>query len=420
MEPVVLFDASRLLSRTERSTPTGIDRVCLAYAEWLIAHPRYRMVPVRSRKDQFAVVNNAWFRARIADLRARWNGLGEAGARPIDTQLIEILEKGLRPERSIHAPLPSEAEGPKPKRAARQFFRARRSAPPPAMAYINVGHTGLNEPGLLQALKEAGIPRILLVHDLIPLTHPEYCRPGDDAKHEQRMRHALTLGSHIIANSQYTADELVRFAREQNLPCPPVDVAHLGLESHLRTVEPVSAKRPYFVHIGTIEGRKNLGFLLTVWRELAEKHGDAAPALVLIGRYGWENETVLAMLHRSLPLRGLVHQVEGMSDATLSRLMLGAQAVLAPSSVEGFDLPAVEASALGVPLIASDIPPHRELVGHARLIHPVDGPSWVAAIEEYTRTKPVIPQYSAPSWAQHFSTVEQRILDPLATQRQAG
>ena len=36
MRGEILFDASRLLSRTERGAPTGVDRVCLAYAEWLI------------------------------------------------------------------------------------------------------------------------------------------------------------------------------------------------------------------------------------------------------------------------------------------------------------------------------------------------------------------------------------------------
>ena len=54
----ILFDASRLLSRTDRSAPTGVDRVCLAYAEWLVDHPNYRMVPVRSRHDQLAAVDS--------------------------------------------------------------------------------------------------------------------------------------------------------------------------------------------------------------------------------------------------------------------------------------------------------------------------------------------------------------------------
>ena len=419
MVQTILLDTSRLLSRTERSAPTGIDRVCLAYAEWLIAHPDYRMVPVRSRKGQLALVSDEWFRKRIAELRHRWNGLAKADERPQDRDLIKALCAATPPARSVLTPLPEESVLSK-HRATRQFFRARRAAIPSTVAYLNVGHTGLDEPELLQCLADRGIPRVILVHDLIPVTHPEYCRPGDDKKHARRMRHALTLGSHIIANSRYTADELVAFASAEQLRQPPIEVAHLGLESHLTGVPALDTPRPYFVHVGTIEGRKNLAFLLTIWRTLAEKHGADTPGLVLIGRYGWENEAVLDLLHRSPALQGHVHQAEGMADSTLAKIMLGAQAVLAPSSVEGFDLPAVEASAMGIPLIASDIPPHRELTPQARLINPIDGMGWMQAIEDYTRARPQTGQYNAPTWSNHFSIVEQRILNPLATQRQAG
>ena len=43
MARTVLFDAGRLLQRSGRTTPTGVDRVCLAYAEWLMGHPDVRV-----------------------------------------------------------------------------------------------------------------------------------------------------------------------------------------------------------------------------------------------------------------------------------------------------------------------------------------------------------------------------------------
>ncbi len=172
----------------------------------------------------------------------------------------------------------------------------------------------------------------------------------------------------------------------------------------------VTAARPYFLHVGTIEARKNLAFLLTVWRRLQETMGAETPRLVLVGRYGWENEAVLDHLQRSPNLRGLVHQAENLPDCALSALMRGARAMVAPSSVEGFDLPAVEASAMGVPLIASDIAAHRELVPHARLIDPLDGLGWLSALEDWTRNPPVAPPYSAPDWARHFNVVQDRVL----------
>ena len=148
--------------------------------------------------------------------------------------------------------------------------------------------------------------------------------------------------------------------------------------------------------------------------------GDQAPRLVLIGRYGWENEAVLDHLQRSPNLQGLVHQVENLPDTALADLMSGAQAVLAPSSVEGFDLPAVEACALGVPLIASDIPAHRELVPQATLLDPLDGLGWLKVLEAATRRRPEAPAYNAPTWQAHFRRIEDRLLPPLAATVAAG
>ncbi len=295
-------------------------------------------------------------------------------------------------------------------RVWKQFFRSRRMPElPPGRLYINVGHSSLNTPDILEGLRSRNIERVVFLHDLIPITHPEFCRPGDGDKHRTRVMTTLRHASRIIVNSNYTASELGAFASQEGLTAPPIDAVHLGLESSFCRRPWTAPKRPYFVHVGTIEARKNLAFLLTVWRRLHERMGDQAPRLVLIGRYGWENEAVLDHLERSPNLRGLVHQASNLPDAALAELMANAQAVLAPSSVEGFDLPAVEACALGVPLIASDIPAHRELVPGAELIDPLDGLGWLAALERATLERPPCPPYDPPTWADHFSEVGARL-----------
>ena len=411
MSQDILFDASRLLSRTDRSAPTGVDRVCLAYAEWLVDHPDYRMVPVRSRHDQLAMVDDIWFRDCIVELRRRWSGQATSRAlNEAERRLFAALQAD-KPTASVmsQAPEPGQSKTKKA-RAWKQYFRAKRvSAAPPARLYFNVGHTSLNTPDILASLGAQGIDRVVMLHDLIPITHPEFCRPGDGAKHRRRVITALRHASRIVVNSHYTAHELLTFAEREKLTAPPVDVAHLGLEPIFLKAEPNPSRRPYFVHVGTIEARKNLAFLLTIWRRLQERMGDQAPRLVLIGRYGWENEAVLDHLQRSPNLQGLVHQAENLPDTALADLMQGAQAVLAPSSVEGFDLPAVEACALGVPLIASDIPAHRELVPQATLIDPLDGLGWLTALETATLRRPVVGAYSPPTWPGHFATVEARL-----------
>ena len=420
----ILYDASRLMSRAERSAPTGVDRVCLAYAEWLLASPDITTIPVRGRKNRLVAVEIGWFRRFVADLRAKWNGAASTAADLAHEQrLLAALTAERRPAASVLCPAPApEKEKPADKtRVFKQFFRSRHVAPlPQADLYLTVGHTTLHQPTALEDLKAAGIERVVLLHDLIPVTHPEFCRPGDGDKHHARVSNTLRLASRIMVNSAYTGDELRAFAEREGLPLPPVHVAHLGLEPAFVAGDAIAAPRPYFVHVGTIEARKNLALLLTLWRRLEERMGDQTPSLVLVGRYGWENEAVLDHLQRSPNLQGVVHQAANLSDAVLARLMRGARAVLAPSSVEGFDLPAVEACAMGLSLIASDIPPHRELTPNAELIDPLDGLGWLAAIERTTKAAPIPPpSYQAPSWTEHFRIVADAIglqpVSPLAS-----
>ena len=413
----ILFDASRLISRTERDAPTGVDRVCLAYAEWLLERPDLRLVPVRSRHDRLVAVDADWFADVVRDLRRRWTRGAPSGPVSVsddEARLFAVLNAEAPGRVSLRSPViePGRPDSAPRRRlrVMRQYLRSRKTTEiPTGSAYFNVGHTSLNTPDILISLKARGVVSVVLLHDLIPITHPEYCRPGDDAKHRVRVVNALTHASRILVNSEYTGLELRRFAEAEGLTPPPIDAIHLGLEPGFQVAAPAPTARPYFVHVGTIEARKNLAFLLTVWRRLYERMGEATPQLVLVGRWGWENEAVLDHFERSPQLQGRVHQAAGLGDEALARLMAGARAVLAPSSVEGFDLPAVEASAMGIPLIASDIAAHRELVGHARLIDPLDGPAWLSALEAATRKRPEAPAYAAPTWPAHFAEVERRL-----------
>ena len=149
-------------------------------------------------------------------------------------------------------------------------------------------------------------------------------------------------------------------------------------------LHPPQATVPYFVNVSTIEPRKNMLFLFAVWRRLIEILGPATPRLVLVGHRGWENENVIDVLDRSRGLAPFLVEASGLSDAGLASLVRGATAVVAPSSVEGYGLPVAEALSLGVPVIASDIPAHREVgCRWATFINPIDGLTWVRTLKEF-------------------------------------
>ncbi|MBT2187526.1 hypothetical protein [Sphingobium nicotianae] len=208
--------------------------------------------------------------------------------------------------------------------------------------YLNVGHTGLDKPAHARWLERSAVRPVYFVHDLIPLPHPEYCRPGEPQKHLRRMTALLERAVGVIGNSRDTLNELAVFAGLQHsLGMAPTLVAPLGAEMSAANSGPEPTPhlplpgRPHFVMLGTIAGRKNHLLTLTIGAELARRPSAACPQLVIIGKRGWESEQTVDMFERSEAIRCHVIELSRCHDATLSAYMRGARALLFPSFVEG-------------------------------------------------------------------------------------
>ena len=224
-----------------------------------------------------------------------------------------------------------------------------------------------------------------MIHDLIPITHPEYCRAGEAERHAGRVRNMLASAVGIIGNSRATLDSLAAFAGQDGIALPATIAAPLGTDlGGKRADRRAAPERPTFVMLGTIEARKNHLMLLQIWARLVRAHGADAPRLLIIGQRGWECEQVFDLLDRSEVLRGAVVEVRGCSDAELDAHLPGARALLFPTLVEGYGLPLIEALASGTPVIASDLPVFHEIGQEIPdFIDPLDGPAWQAAILDY-------------------------------------
>lgn len=402
----VLFDATRLFLRGGSAAPTGIDRVTLAYGRWLVARSDVQIIPIWSLGGWPATLAPGRLHRLLRPATSEtvgdddWPRLAKALAAPAaggDTLRARARNLPAATALGRYVGAGMDALG---------HWRPRPA--PDGAVYMNVSHFGLEQPGLLRRMEARGAKSVVMIHDLIPITHPEFCGPGAERWHRTRLRATLAHASLIIANSNTTARDLEDFARDETLPLPAVCVAPLGLEPEFLAPRADGlAVKPYFVCVGTIEPRKNLAFLLTLWRRLAERLGEACPRLVLVGRRGWENESVIDHLQRSPPIRRWVHEVDNLGDANLARLIAGATALLAPSFTEGFDLPAAEARALGTPVIASDIAVHRELALGATLIDPLDGSGWLAALEAALTSPAMRTPALRYTWERHFAVVAQ-------------
>ena len=125
---------------------------------------------------------------------------------------------------------------------------------------------------------------------------------------------------------------------------------------------------PYFLAVGNIKPHKNIRLLCHTFAGIA---GQCTANLVLAGAYtGFRSaETSTEALAAICP--GRIHFTGALEQTELVHLMRGATALVFPSRYEGFGLPPLEALAVGVPVVASDIPPVREVCGtHAQYFSP--------------------------------------------------
>jgi glycosyltransferase involved in cell wall biosynthesis len=378
--PESLIDVTRLLDRRMQGRmPTGIDRVSLEYVRYFGARST-------------ALVRYA----------GQWIELSSQNSK-------QVFEALLSPLRNLSPLIRRLVLRAFPRSIGRRFSVPR--------FLFNTGHNGLEKMDYVYRLQVSGLKPLFFVHDLIPLTHPEYCRPGEAGRHRARMNMVLGTGHGVIVNSATTLEVLSAYARANDFLIPPAVVAPLApAQFPVPGIGHPPLDKPYFVILGTIEPRKNHWLLLQLWRQMITCLGEAAPRLVVIGQRGWECDNVLALLERCKTLKGFVIEHPDCTDAELASWLQHAQALLFPSFTEGYGMPLVEALALGVPVIASDLPVFREIAGDVpEYIDPLDGKRWGELIMEYTVTQsPVrvnqrrrIAGFVAPTWDAHFQRVEE-------------
>ena len=379
--PDILIDVSRLLLRRyAQRLPTGIDRVSQEYLRHYLGAARaalnfagYHVVFPRKASEQ---IFRLLFDSSMPP-QAHWLSL---------PQLVLAACYGVLFERKVAGAI-----------------------------LFNTGHMGLADHRYARGLRKRGVRPVFMVHDLIPITHPEFCRAGEQDRHVRRMQNILLLAHGIVANSQDTLDALEAFSRTVSHAMPPTIVAPLapGLSGAKLAERPI--KQRYFVVLSTIEPRKNHLMLLHLWRRLREELGSDAPHLVVIGQRGWECENVVDLLERSASLRGFVTELSRCDDVDLATYLHHSQALLFPSFVEGYGMPLIEALAAGVPVIASDLPVFREFASDIPdYADPLDPQRWLSLIKEYTN--PISTRRAAqmqrmkafqlPTWQQHFTRLD--------------
>ncbi|SIQ59134.1 Glycosyltransferase involved in cell wall bisynthesis [Rhizobium sp. RU20A] len=371
----ILLDVTRTLVHSKKSTPTGIDRVEHAYIRYFLSSPLAENVffLANSALGRGALTAKEFypFFRKIEDNHER-DAQSETGENCL--KLLSTLAAPPSVDRLSPLSLRSGDKAAADSiwsvanaviRGRKRFQAMVRDGIP--TTYFHVSHLQLDDPRCFRWLEAPHIEPFFFVHDLIPIEFPEFCSPRAAERHGRRMETILRHARGILVNSHFTEASLQRYVKQRNLPeCRVVPLANKIQTRDIPAFADFRADVPFFIHVGTIEGRKNISHILTVWRALIERLGPLkAPRLVIVGRRGWECETVVSALDRSRDLANHVIEVSGLRDGELYGLMRKAAGLITVSITEGFGLPPVEAARLGLPVIASDIPAHREVLSDA-------------------------------------------------------
>ena len=228
---------------------------------------------------------------------------------------------------------------------------------------------------------------VVVIHDVgyryFPSAHPFTQRLYLDLSTAFTSRFATQL----IAVSEKTKQDVMKFYRA---PTSKIVVAPEGivpqLEVNAQDIAAVQAKfnlppqQPYFLHIGTLQPRKNLRRLLLAFAALRDSiqsptanpstssgRSLQSPLLVLAGNPGWGAEDLPA-LARTLNMESAVRFTGYITDAEKSALLRGAYAYVVPSLYEGFGLPVLEAQSVGTPVLCSNTSALPETAGDAALL----------------------------------------------------
>lgn len=389
--PAHLLDLTRTVSRAG-ARATGVDRVERGYIAHLAACETPLFGLVRTRLGFLLLDREGCLKLQAHCETPVWSG----------SDILSRLTRRRESDRGV-------AESGMRKLALGRCVPSRlgrllSTHLPAGSVYFNVGQTNLND-AVIHGVKAANMRLVPYVHDTIPLDWPQ--TQTSKARHRFRLfvtqveRHAEL----VLCNSEDTRTHLLRHA--PSLDPDKIHVIHPGLPEMRIGTAPKGpwSDHPCFVAVGTIEPRKNIGFLLDLWEGL-EKPDD--PKLILCGRRGWMCDEVMDRIGRGMPN---VYHLPDLPDPELWALMASSAGLLFPSVAEGFGYPAVEAARLGIPIICSRLDSVHEVLGEYPIYASVsDRYRWLNKVEQLAQRRRVRsgeqkrPEISeGPLWGNHFN-----------------
>ena len=217
------------------------------------------------------------------------------------------------------------------------------------------------------------VRKIVTVHDLAFIEHPETAVPSLAAYLNKVVPHAVAHADHVTAVSQATKQALMK---HYNTPEEKITVIPCGVGPAFQRVTDTtlleetrskfSLHHPLILSVGTLEPRKNHLGLIKAFHTVVQR-GNTQAILAIAGGKGWLYEETQQAV-KDLQLENRVRFLGRVSDQELITLYSLADIFAFPSFFEGFGIPPLEAMACGAPVITSNASSLPEVAGDAALL----------------------------------------------------
>lgn len=202
------------------------------------------------------------------------------------------------------------------------------------------------------------VPRLAMIHDLIPLRHPEYFSTANALFLNFQFRRTCRMAERLVTNSETTKRDIVELI---GVPAERIDVAPLGVGNDVAPVDPSSVdlealralgvpEEPFLFSLCTLEPRKNLDRLIQAIAIVRRSYPELK--LVVGGARGWKESRVFDRLQRE-GLEDAVTFLGYVPDEALAGIFARCEAFVYPSLYEGFGMPILEAMRTGAPALTS-------------------------------------------------------------------
>ncbi len=223
-------------------------------------------------------------------------------------------------------------------------------------------------------LNRCGVKVVFLLYDLLPIQMPRFFPEGNETGFKNWLDVICTFDQVVCISKTVSNDlnEWVKTNKPEKYKKLKINFSHIGYDmiasiptkgipkdgaSLLNKLKVATT----FLMVGTLEPRKGYSEVIAefeiIWKDLSKNY-----LLVIVGKVGWDMSDFYQMVLNHSEFNKRLIVLTNVSDEYLSLIYENSDYLIAASYGEGFGLPLIEASRMGLKIIARDIPIFNEVV----------------------------------------------------------